>query len=187
MADIGDEATRTDHTLVTAARGGSAEAFARLYQRHAPALLRLLTRQTGDRELAADLVQETFLDAWRSMDRLATEQSFALWLYAIARNNRRAAARRARLRRFVPLEWVRGGTLSLMGDRADASVEETDLQQRVLDDLSPALREVFVLSVVGGFDAGEIARVLHLTPAAVRQRLVRARGEFARRYRERDA
>ena len=115
MADGRDEATYTDHTLVTAARGGSAEAFARLYQRHAPALLRLLTRQTGDRELAADLVQETFLDAWRSMDRLATEQSFALWLSAIARNNRRAAERRARLRRFVPLEWGRAGCLRYPG------------------------------------------------------------------------
>ncbi len=187
MADTGDEATRTDYILVTAARGGSAEAFARLYQRHAPALLQVLTRQTGDRELAADLVQETFVDAWRSMDRLVTEQSFALWLYAIARNNRRTAARRARLRRFVPLEWVHRGAQSLMGDRADASVEETDLQQRVLNDLSPALREVLVLSVVGGFDGQEIARLLHLTPAAVRQRLVRAQGEFARRYRERDA
>ncbi len=187
MADTGDEATRTDHTLVTAARDGSAEAFARLYRRHAPALLQVLTRQTGDRELAADLVQETFVDAWRSMDRLAMEQSFALWLYAIARNNRRAAARRARLRRFVPLEWVHRGVPSPSRDWAGETVAEADLQQRVLNDLSPVLREVLVLSVVGGFDTGEIAHVLHLTPAAVRQRLVRARGEFARRYRERDA
>lgn len=187
MVDTGDEATRTDYSLVTAARGGSAEAFARLYQRHAPALLRVLIRQTGDHELAEDLMQETFLDAWRSMDRLATEQSFALWLYAIARNNRRAAERRARLRRFVPLEWIYRGASFPSRDRAGETVAEADLQQRVLDDLSPALREVLVLSVVGGFDGNEIARVLHLTPAAVRQRLVRAREEFARRYRERDA
>lgn len=183
MQDDANAAALTDRRLAIAAKSGSADAFALLVERYYAPLLRLLIRQTGDYDLAADLVQETFLDALCSLDRLSIDQPLDLWLYAIARNNRRAAERRQRMRRVVSLDWLHGHEWIAARGREMEAVQERDLIQHALDGLSPTLREVLVLQGVGGLTAREIALVLNLSLPAARQRLVRARREFQRRYR----
>lgn len=174
-------------TLVAAARTGSGRAFALLVARHHPALLRHLGRQTGDPELAADLAQETLLDAWRSLDRLPEDASFAAWLHRIARHNLLAAQRRRRLRRFLSLERLLAGPgpppPALRRPDCQAAVAERDLVQRVLDELSPALREALLLSSLAGFRTAEVARLLGIAPAAARQRIARAKAQFDARHR----
>src|SRR5688500_5974137 len=80
----GAAAHLADQELVIVVRGGDVEAFACLVDRHHGPLLRHLAWRTGDRELAADLAQEAFLDAFRHLDRLPADRSFAAWLYRIA-------------------------------------------------------------------------------------------------------
>jgi len=101
-----------DDSLVAAAQNGSARAFDLLVVRHHAAILRYLARQTGDSELAADLAQETFLDAFRSLDRLGDDRSFAVWLHRIARHNLLMAWRRQRLRRAHSSRSSRSGSPS---------------------------------------------------------------------------
>src|SRR6185295_20002960 len=82
---------------VAAARNGDAEAFARLYDRHAAVVLSLCRRNCTTE--ADDAVQETFLRAYRSLHRLDGPDCLAAWLYAIARRvcaERRRSGKRRR-------------------------------------------------------------------------------------------
>ncbi len=180
--DVCDAGQPVDRALVAAAQSGSARAFDLLVERHHPPLLRYLTRQTGDRELAADLAQETFLDAFRSLQRLADDRSFAAWLYRIARHNLLAALRRRRLHRLVSLDWLlaqpqRAEALGLIPDWSDelAACRDRELLERLFDELSPALREALLLAGAHGFTSREVALILGISPAAARQRVARAK------------
>lgn len=175
----------SDAALVEAAQCGLTVAFDTLIVRYHEPLRRYLLRQIGDPELAADLLQETFLDAYRSLDRLTTDHPFAAWLYQIARNNLRREWRARRLRRFVSLDWLRGrvgdATPALARADASAATEVDDLVQRALADLSPKLRETLLLHHLWGLTAPEIARALGISPEAAARRLSRANEHFRQR------
>ena len=82
--------------LVQRCKEGSESAFAELVRRHRPRLFSLAFRLTGDRETAEDVVQETFIAAFRTLDRFEPRPSLAAWLNTIAvRNAGRAAAKAA--------------------------------------------------------------------------------------------
>ncbi len=112
-----------DYGLVEAAQSGSTEALGVLVDRYHPQLMRYLLRQTGDRETAADLAQETFLDACRHLDRLQDDRPFAAWLYRIAHNHLLAHRRKARVWRLISLDWMTESAQGLMPafSRPDAS------------------------------------------------------------------
>lgn len=119
-ADLG---SGSDATLVRAVAGGSHDALAALYDRHADAVFASASRLTSDRGMAEEVVQETFLALW---DRAETFDpsvgSLAAWLHTIARNRTvdrlRAAGRRPNL---VPLSAAAsGGTSRASGDDVDA-------------------------------------------------------------------
>lgn len=172
--------------LVVAAQAGDVAAFTLLTERHYAALLRSLARQTGDPDLAADLTQETFVRAFEHLGQLTDAQSFAAWLYQIARNARRMAQRRERLRRWVSLDWLAGRTgrvaPALRQPDATAAYHERELLERALAGCSPPLREALVLHSLDGFTGEEVARMLGISPAAARQRIGRARRTFRERY-----
>ena len=175
-----------DQQIVAASRAGTVGAFATLVDRHHAPLLRYLTRQTGDAELAADLAQETFLAAFRSLGQLTDDGSFAAWLYGIARNRLRMEWRRRRLRRVVSLDWLPSGVEAVIPAlrRPDVSrsYADRDVIQRALDTLSPPLREALLLHDLGGFGGEEVARILGISPAAARKRIVRAEAAFRRAH-----
>ena len=150
-----------DRLLIAAAQGGCAQSFACLVDRHYGHILRYLVRFTGDPELASDLTQETFLDAFRHLDRYNTDHSFLAWLYRIARNN--ALHWRRKLRRLCSLEWLlaeSGSTstseLMCVADQTTA-LHERDLIQQILNELSASLREALLLHCLAGFTSVEVA------------------------------
>ncbi len=175
-----------DRELVVAVRSGDANSFAILVDRYDAPLRRYLARCTGDRGLADDLAQEAFLNAYRRLDRFAGDYPFAAWLYAIARNQLRMAARRQRLRRFVSLEWLPESVataipaLHVTGEAERC--HERDIVQRVLDELSPTLREALLLHSLEGFTAPEVARILGTSLPATERRISRAKQAFRRSY-----
>jgi len=155
--------------------------FGSLVDRHHAALLRYLCRQTGDPDLAADLTQETFLAAFRHRGQLEDEGAFAAWLFGIARNQLRMEWRRRRLRRLVSLDWFSSDTTTIPAlQRPDTSTgcHERDEIQRVLDGLSPTLRDALLLHSLCGFTGSEVARILGVAPAAARKRIARAEQAF---------
>lgn len=177
----------SDEQLVAAARGGEAAAWEELVRRHHSPMVRFLSAQTGDPETGADLAQQTFLDAYRRLDRLAADQPFVPWLYLIARYNFLPFWRRQR--------WAAHASLDGMVDRAEAvlstrhlpdpfaAVDEREFVQEVLGGLSPLLREALLLHTLKGLTAGEIAGMLGISESAARRRVGRASADFRRRYR----
>jgi RNA polymerase sigma-70 factor (ECF subfamily) len=127
----------------------------------------------GDRELAEDLVQETFLRALRAADSYDPRRGAPVaWLVAIARrvqvdHHRSDRARRARERTYA----------SEQGFEVPAPEGPTGLSEPLregLRRLSEAEREVIVLRVVLGFDGTDVARLLDITPTACSTTLHRA-------------
>src|SRR5689334_17491375 len=75
-----------DPVLVAQARSGDADAFRALVDRHSRSLFRLAYRMTGNEQDAEDVVQETFLRAYRQLGKFDERASFGTWLYRIAVN-----------------------------------------------------------------------------------------------------
>src|SRR5438552_246744 len=99
--------------LLDGLRRGDAAAFDRVYARYRDRIYGFLRRLTGgDRPLADDLFQETFLKLARHAFRLRDDTDLAAWLFTVARNEYRAH------RRFVILDDDRLRALHLAGDRA---------------------------------------------------------------------
>lgn len=175
-----------DDELIAAVRAGCTQSFGLLIDRYYSRIQTYLVRQTRDHHLAADLTQQTFLEAFRSCARLPDASSFPAWLYRIALNLTRHEWRRGRVRYVHSLEWV--ATEAGLGSEVPTSPDQTDechermLVQQVLAELNPALREVLLLSSLAGFRSKEIAYILTISDMAARQRISRAKQEFRLRY-----
>src|ERR1041384_769093 len=76
----------TDAAFVDRARSGDADAYRVLVERHTRALFRLAYRMTGNEQDAEDVVQESFLRAYRQLGKFDERASFGTWLYRIAAN-----------------------------------------------------------------------------------------------------
>ncbi len=143
----------------------------RLFAQHERRLGQFLVHVVRDRALAEDLLQETFLAAWRARDDLGEVVNAEAWLFGIARHRALRALRGAqRLRRA--LERVAASPASGAGEGSEAAVDVLALVHRVL---SPEDRALIVLRYVHGFDAPELAEMTGRSPAAIRKRLERAR------------
>ena len=139
-----------------------------------------LAQMTADRALAADLMQESFLAAWRDRRQMPANPALRRgWLYGIARNRALSALRK---RRRGLHAWGR------LADRAEASVlsaEQDDalaMRDLLVRTLGPEERSLFVLRHVHGFDGPELARLTGLKPDAMRKRLQRAAERMAGAY-----
>jgi RNA polymerase sigma-70 factor (ECF subfamily) len=174
-----------ERELICAARGGCAQSFQYLTNQYYARILTFLTAQTGDPELAADLAQDTFLEAFRDLRHLPDDRPFTAWLFRIARNNVIDASRRRKSRQSVSLEWLRDeGAVEWPAMRTTdetTACHERILIQELLDELSPALREALLYSVAS-VPGEEIAHILGISAATARQRISRAKAEFRLRY-----
>lgn len=170
-----------DLPYVIAARGGSASAFDVLVGRYYARIAAYLYRLTGDREIAAELTQETFLAAYRSLHRLTGDRSFAAWLYRIALYQTRPFLRRRQILRFVPLDHVIDQVTSWVGRPAEAQpedVHERELIQDALNELPEGQRAVLLLHSLAGFTTEEVASILGTSVSATTRRITRARLRF---------
>ena len=124
--------------------------------------------------LAQDLVQETFLRAWRSLDSLQSDKAAKAWLFTILRREN------ARLYERYRPELVDVDDVSI----AEVDREEPDqrmdrnLLYAAINRLEPEYRDPLLLQVIGGFSGKEIAQMLDLNSNTVMTRLFRARSKL---------
>ncbi len=157
----------TDAALVLAYRGGDERSASALVGRHAAALARFLGGSGADHGDLEDLVQETFIRAFRALDGWRGEAAFRSWLLSIASNLVKDQYRRRRGRVHVSLE---DSDLAAADDPAatlDASEAEARMRQG-LGTLPRLQREVFLLRAQQGMEYGAIAETLGTTPGAAR-------------------
>jgi RNA polymerase sigma-70 factor (ECF subfamily) len=143
--------------------------FERVALPYLEGLLRFARRLAKDASSARDLVQETYLQAWRAFARLRPDSNVRAWLFRILINIHRGEGRRARRMPEVSMlaEQWRG--------RAESSVEESLGVLEALDRLSEEQRTVLILGVVEGFTAREMSEILNVPAGTVMSRLSRAR------------
>jgi RNA polymerase sigma-70 factor, ECF subfamily len=158
--------------LVAAAKEGEGEAFLRLVEVHQGQVRAFLRGLTGDRELAEDAAQETFLQAWQGLGGLRQEDRFSSWLYTIAR---RTALKHLRQRSWA----IALDDAPPMEDRrAPDPVLRQDLDA-ALALLDPEQRAAFLLVPVFGLEYQEAAEVLGCPIGTVASRVARARVRLA--------
>jgi RNA polymerase sigma-70 factor (ECF subfamily) len=171
--------------LLARLKAGDQSAYAKLVEDNASAIYRLALRMMGNEADAEDVLQETFLSAFKSIDRFEGRSSLSTWLYRIASN-----AALMRLRRNEP-EQV---SVDEPVERDDGEMmprqffdfcclpeedllreEAREQMKQAIDDLPPTLRSVFVLRDIEGLSTAETAEALDLSESAVKSRLMRAR------------
>ncbi len=147
---------------------GDRSAFEALFAAHEDAVGRFLVLMVRDRTSAEDLCQETFLAAWKHLERGGHVEHERAWLLGIARHRalvylrgwRRAGEAVSRLRAHH----------AVLGDLQ----EPGDVRELLLDTLAPGERALVLLRYVHDFDGPELARLCGCSEQALRKRLSRA-------------
>lgn len=145
------------------------EALVRAYHRD---LFRYAYWLCKDKSIAEDLVQETCLRAWKSLDSLQDEKAAKSWLITILR---RENARRFERKQFDLVDIDDHGNDASVSD--DPHHQHLWLQAQIMK-LEVDYREPLFLQVIGGFSGEEIADILNLNKSTVMTRLFRARNQL---------
>jgi len=171
-----------DLGLVTRARTGDTGAFQVLVERHSRPLFRLAYRMTGNQQDAEDVVQDSFLRAYKQLARFDERASFGTWLYRIAVNCEldlvRSRKRRNELMTPEDSE-MDDPILSLPShdpapDRIAMSGEVRDRVAEAMTELSASERTAFVLRHFEGMCIEEVSQVLGCQPGAAKHSVFRA-------------
>jgi RNA polymerase sigma-70 factor (ECF subfamily) len=179
-----------DETLVAQAARGDREAFDELVRRYQSRLFQLVRILTSGDAEAEDLVQDTFVRAYRAVGRFRGDSTFRTWLHRIAVNVVRTHAARRSSRggrrppaysaRGEPLDPDRGDDEAAIGRvAADEDLENAVVQRRMIDQalarLPAELRLLITLRDVQGLEYREIARITGLPIGTVESRIFRGR------------
>ena len=173
---------QTDAAAVAMARDGDSEAFRALVERHSRAVYRLAHRMTGNPSDAEDVVQETFLRAYKQLSRFESRANFGTWLHRIAVNcsidlirsrpHREASHDVMDLEHFGATEAADTGVPS--PERLTLSAEVQDRINGAMNALSQMERAAFMLRHFEGQSIDEISRVLGLKTNATKHSIFRA-------------
>jgi RNA polymerase sigma-70 factor, ECF subfamily len=165
--------TTADRELLEGLRRGDAAAFDRVYAAEKASLYGFLLRLSRDPHVSADLFQNVWLKLARCAAQLKDDSNVRAWLFTVARHEYIS------FRRAQALDLSRLLLLGLEREAPEASREDDLSLQSALARLADGDREVLLLAA-SGLEHGALAEALGASPAAVRQRLARARRRLAR-------
>jgi RNA polymerase sigma-70 factor, ECF subfamily len=182
---VGDGRERTDSELLSAHVHGDPDAFAELVARHRDRLWAVALRTLGDREEAADAVQDALLSAYRAAGRFRGDAAVTTWLHRIVVNACLDRVRRRQAHPTVPLPdgsrdrdvGGRGGGI----EPASPSIDhDTVLVVReALGRLAVEQRAALVLVDIQGYSVAEVAQILGVAEGTVKSRCARGRLRLA--------
>jgi len=172
-----------DATAAEEARKGNQQAFRALVERHSRPLFRLAYRMTGNEHDAEDLVQETFLRAYKQLHSFDGRAAFGTWLYRIATNCALDLLRSRKTRAEVAAPAGDNDEFDWLAQAAahDPSPERLTLSSQIAGLLGPALgkltemeRAAFVLRHYEGCDIEQVASALGVKQNAAKHTVLRA-------------
>ena len=176
-------------------RAKDARAFCVLIERLQQPIIRYLHRLVGERDVALDLAQDTFLQVYKEIDKTSVDLSLDAWIYRIATNYGLQYLKRKRLLQFIPFSF--GMTtredetevgedsftqLAAPGLSVEEQTEMHLLLQQALSHLNPRDAACLQLHYDYGFTYEQIARIVDTTPEAVRKRVARGVSKFRAVY-----
>lgn len=167
----------SDEALMADVARGDAAALRALYDRYERATFNLILRLAGSRQLAEELMQETFTRVWTAARLFRPEKgAFKGWLFTIALNLTRSELSRQRYR----VRHVEAGAADVVAsgdtgpDRLAEKAQEADRVTAALAGLTPLLREIVVLKVYHHLKFQEIARMTGTPEGTLKARFHRA-------------
>ena len=171
-----------EQAAVERARGGDAEAFRLLVERHSRGVYRLALRMTGNCQDAEDVVQETFLKAYRQLGRFESRASFGTWIHRIAMNCAvdllRRRPKREQAEEDEALEQMAtsrdNSPQSMSPERLMESLEVGERVAHAMAGLSALERAAFVLRHFDGLSIAEISQALGIRDNAAKHCVFRA-------------
>lgn len=173
---------RSDAALVAAVLAGDELAFTQLMRRHKDDLYRFVCAYSGDTGEALDIVQESFVAAWRALVRFDQQRSFGIWLKRIALNKCRDWRRRRTVRQFFyrAEDIDRPGLEIKQPDTAGNDREEAFARlDGAIAALPDALKAPLLLWLTSDASYRSIGEALGLTEKAVEVRIYRAKRALA--------
>jgi RNA polymerase sigma-70 factor (ECF subfamily) len=181
-----------DLDLVLASKAGDVAAFGQLVARYDRKLLRIAQHITHNQEDAQDVVQETFLKVFQNLDAFRGDSQFSTWLFRIVVNQSLMGLRKQRTKQRavaeLPLNADEEGNLPLDFSDWRPNPEELykaselrTLLTEALQELTPALRVVFVLHDIEGHSLRDTADAVGASLPAVKTRSLRARLQLRER------
>jgi RNA polymerase sigma-70 factor (ECF subfamily) len=180
--------TGEDEEFVSLCQKGDVDAFEVLVYRHQKRMFNLAYRMIGDYEEAANLVQDAFLAAYRSLKSFKGKSRFSTWLYSILINHCKNRLKQLRVQRLHEAFSLNEPLLSPEGQiqsdppsndpSALEDLETKDIQEKVqgcIGRLDSPFQEVLILRDIQGFSYEEIGEMLNLPEGTIKSRLFRAR------------
>jgi len=172
----------SDREAVAGARAGDTEAFRTLVDRYSHKVFRLGYRMTSNEHDAEDVVQETFLRAYRALDQFESRADFGTWIFRIAANAALDLMRKRQRHEESRSPLDPGGSedspelpsADPTPERLMFSAEVSDKVSRALAGLSAVERTAFVLRHYEGMSIEEIGGVLELKESATKNTIFRA-------------
>jgi RNA polymerase sigma-70 factor, ECF subfamily len=169
-----------------ALQAGDKAEFVRLVDLYSNQIYRLAMKILGDQNDAEDVLQETFIKAFRALPSFEGRSSISTWLYRIAANEALMLVRKRKPEANMVssdgsdheddlsppqqiIDWC------CLPENELLSSEASQFLDKAVDDLSPALRIVFILRDIQGLSIRETAEILKISQMAVKTRLLRAR------------
>src|SRR5436190_14362342 len=167
--------------VLARARQGDSDAFRALVERHSRSVFRLAYRMTGNEQDAEDVVQESFLKAYRQLGRFEARANFGTWLYRIVANCAvdlmRVRQGRNEQRRSETLDVLNTDNTPTEGQGPERLAESAEIGRRIaaaMSGLTPLERAAFTLRHYEGRSIDEIARALDLGTSSAKHSVFRA-------------
>jgi RNA polymerase sigma-70 factor (ECF subfamily) len=179
-----DGAVLTDADLLSAHVAGDQDAFAELVRRHRDRLWAVALRTIGDREEAADAVQDALLSAHRAAARFRGDSQVTTWLHRIVVNACLDRVRKRQTHPTVPLPDGNSLDGRVGGPEPAAPAPDHDtalVVRQALAELPPDQRAALVLVDVQGYPVAEAAEILGVAEGTIKSRCARGRARMALR------
>ncbi|MFJ4271777.1 RNA polymerase sigma factor SigM [Streptomyces coelicoflavus] len=182
MADDTAHGGISDQDLLARHVQGDPEAFGELVRRHRDRLWAVALRTLGDREEAADAVQDALVSAYRAAHTFRGQAAVTTWLHRITVNACLDRARKAASRKTAPVDDTeRLDRLLEPHESASAPAERNDVHRQLLealDTLPAEQRAALVLVDMQGYPVAEAARVLDVPTGTIKSRCARGRARL---------
>ncbi len=176
-----------ESAVILQVQQGDANAFEALVTAYQKQVYSLALRTVGNPEDAADLSQEAFLRAYRSIGSFRGDSKFSVWLYRLTTNIcidfLRSKGRKPTVSLTMENDDEETQELDVADDRFDPeeNIQRAELQravQRGLNSLPEEFRTILILRELEGMSYAEIGEILHLEEGTVKSRLFRARSRL---------